>query len=185
MKRIIIGAGLISADQLLKLWIFRFFRNSNVVLIPQVLRFHPVQNKNLNWIASVADYKTTVIQMAVLQAAAVILALLAYRYLAYCSGGRWERLLSKLFILFFVAGICGSTLDVMLWGGSLDFIRLFNWFTFDVKDIYLSASVLFLILYSLAYLKRYYRLDSQQRKQLKNLQRIRQWIKAGFPVSQK
>lgn len=186
MKKIIIGAILISIDQLIKLWIFKFLMGINVVLIPQVLRFHPVQNINLNWIASIVDYKTTVIQMVILQLVFVIIVLLFYRYMAYCSySNQLERLLMKLFVLSFIVGICCSFIDVVFWGGSLDFVRLFDWDTFDTKDVYLTASQIFLFFYLIKYIKRYYGLNSKQRKLLKNQQSIKEWIKAGLPISQK
>jgi len=42
-------------------------------------------------------------------------------------------------ISFVIAGIICSFIDVVFWGGSLDFIGLFDWFIFDMKDVWLNA----------------------------------------------
>ena len=45
-------------------------------------------------------------------------------------------------ISFVIAGIICSFIDVVFWGGSLDFIGLFDWFIFDMKDVWLNAGLI-------------------------------------------
>ena len=81
-------------------------------------------------------------------------------------------------LIFFVAGISCSFVDVLFWGGSLDFIRLFDWFTFDLKDTYLDIGLAFLILFTVEYyIKSYHRMNKAERRQTG----VWIWIKKGMP----
>lgn len=123
------------------------------------------------------EYKTPTLLMIVIQILAIIIIAISYRYLLYL----WiqgKRLLNKM-LIFFVAGIMCSFIDVVFWGGSLDFLRLFNWFTFDLKDIYLDTAVAFLLLYiANYYAKVYHKMNIEERKQTG----IWIWIKKGMPL---
>jgi signal peptidase II len=55
MKRpLLFAAALTALDQAVKLAISHFALHASVILIPGVLFFQPVQNTNLNWVASMA-----------------------------------------------------------------------------------------------------------------------------------
>lgn len=46
-----------------------------------------------------------------------------------------------------LAGAICSLLDKVLWGGSLDFLQILSFFTFDLKDCYLTiAEIIFVII---------------------------------------
>ena len=146
-KPLLIAAALIAFDQAIKLAIFRFALHASTVLIPGVLFFQPVQNKNLNWLASMAGVQTPVWLMVVFQTAMLAAATLLFRYLVKRAGFLHPLLQS--FYCFIVAGIGCSFIDVMFWGGSLDFLRLYHWFTFDTKDLYLNATYISLLLWEI------------------------------------
>jgi signal peptidase II len=184
MSRIISGTrneltlfvSLFVTDQAVKLLIAGRFLNARFVIIPNFLHFLPVQNRNLNWIASIADYRTTTVQMVFIQIAAAVIVVLVYEYCIFLSGGRQPHL--DRFLIFFESGIFCSFLDVVFWGGSLDFIALLNWFVFDIKDVYISVGVVSLLLFSVNYLQKYYRLDKKEQKRLKRQCCFSQWIKS-------
>lgn len=142
-----------------------------------------MQNKNLNWIASMANYHTPVILMVVIQVIALALLAVIYRYLVFAEGKGYFSL--KLFLAFFVSGILCSMSDVVFWGGSLDFIRLFNWFIFDTKDIFLSTGVIFICIYFAIITWKQSKLSKEEREQLKQKQSVRHWLKSGLPISDK
>lgn len=61
-------------------------------------------------------------------------------------------------VLFFAGAIC-SFIDSLFWGGSIDYIRLFTWFTFDLKDCYISAVLVLIVISAVIYSKELDKLD--------------------------
>lgn len=49
------------------------------------------------------------------------------------------------FIHLFIAGLFANTIDNAFWGGSLDYITIKPFYTFDLKDMYITLCELFLI----------------------------------------
>jgi len=58
--------------------------------------------------------------------------------------------LTQIIIVFLFAAILCSTIDRIFWKGSIDYIRLEGFFTFDIKDCYMTA---FIILFIGSYFK--------------------------------
>jgi signal peptidase II len=174
-KRISSILGLIAIDQVIKLAISRFALNALVILIPGALYFHPVQNTNLNWFASMASLQTPVWLMVVIQATILLLILAARRFFTYRSGC---QPLLEAFTVFIAAGIGCSFVDVVFWGGSLDFMGLFHWFIFDTKDVYLNTASVFLILWVIKREKEH----SQKPQGPSGWPALLQWLKAGCPA---
>lgn len=168
--------GLVAIDQIIKLIIISNFFDADVVMIPGILFFRPIQNTNLSWIASLLDFKAPVLLMISTQIFATILFCLSYRYFSYLwiQGRKFLNGMS----VFLISGIVCSLIDVVFWGGSIDFVRLFDWFTFDLKDIYLDIGIAFLLLFIVNYyIKVYHKMDEEERKQTD----IWIWIKKGMP----
>ena len=175
-KSLALWVSLVVIDQAVKLLIACRFPAARFAIIPGFLRFSPVQNRDLSWYASLADYQMSTAQMVFMQIAAAVLAALVYIYFTFLWGKRQTHL--SHFLIFFESGIFCSFLDVIFWGGSLDFIALLNWFVFDLKDVCLSVSIVFLLLFCMDYLRKYYRLGEEERKQLKRQHSFSQWIKS-------
>lgn len=146
MKRILpISAALVVIEQVIKLLISRYFTGDALVLIPGVLYFSPVQNTHMNWFGSLAGIQIPVFVMVIMEALIFILALLAYRYFSYLMKN--ERRLPAVFAAISMAAITCAFIDNVFWGGSLDYIGLFNWFVFDLKDVYIDIGlILFVVL---------------------------------------
>lgn len=175
-KSLIFSCVLIVIDQVIKLLIAHYCIDVNVILLPDILSFRPIQNINLNWIASMIDYETPVLMMIIIQVFALTIILLYSRYLSYLWIGGKNLITGML--IFFIAGIMCSFIDVIFWGGSLDFLRLFDWFIFDLKDTYLDIGLAFLILFTIEYyIKSYRRMSKAERKQTG----VWIWIKKGMP----
>ena len=49
------------------------------------------------------------------------------------------------FIHLFLAGLAANLIDNAFWGGSLDYITIKPFYTFDLKDLYITLCELFLI----------------------------------------
>lgn len=177
MKKFLLTlSGLVIIDQVVKLFISHYFTNTHAILLPGILIFRPVQNENLTWISSIMDYNTPVWLMLILQLFASAFVVLVHRYLFYLWSEK-KRLLKGM-LDFLLAGIICSLIDVVFWGGSLDYIRLFNWFTFDMKDVYLNIGVFFAFLYGgMYYFQIYRKLSGEERRQTGLLR----WLKRGMP----
>jgi len=175
-KSFVCSLALTIIDQVIKLLISRYYMTSNIVMLSGILTFQPVQNTNLNWIASITNYKTPVFLMIIIQIIASTVIVLLNRYLTYL----WiqgKKLINGM-LIFFIAGIMCSFIDVTFWGGSLDFLLLFDWFTFDFKDVYLNIGFAFLLFYyANYYIKSYHKMSKAERKQTG----IWIWIKKGMP----
>ncbi len=179
MKRsLVFSLALIIVDQAIKLLIACNYTHIDIVFLPGILSITPVHNTNLNWISSMIGYKTPPLLMIVIQILALSMILLFYHYLSYLYIKREQSLNGML--LFFVAGIMCSFVDVMFWGGSLDYISLFDWFTSDLKDIYLTIGEVFLLYNAINYYSKSYRkMNKAERKQMG----ILSWIKKACPHS--
>lgn len=177
MKRLfVIFIGLIIIDQTIKLLISNYFINADIVILQNILFFRPIQNTNLNWIASIIEYKTPLLFMIVIQIFVLTTIILLYRYFSYL----WIQGKKFLYgmLTFYISGLTCSFIDVVFWGGSLDFLRLFDWFTFDLKDVYLDMGTAFLLFFIVSYeTKVYSKMSKVKRKQTG----IWIWIKKGMP----
>lgn len=126
---------LTAIDQLAKYIINRFFFQTVFEIIPGILIFKPVHNTNMSWFGSLglqifAKYYFTVIINLLIFIAAIVL----YRYI-YVNMEVRGKLTQIIFIFLFAAILC-STIDRIFWKGSIDYIRLEGFFTFDIKDCY-------------------------------------------------
>lgn len=169
---------LIVIDQFTKLLIWHNYINVDAELLSGIIFFRPVQNTHFTWMFNILDYKSPILLMIIIQIFALVIVSLSYRYLSYL----WikgQRFLNGM-LIFFVAVIICSFVDVVFWGGSLDFMRLFDWFTFDFKDVYSKIGTAFLLFYAADYyIKSYFKMNKKERKQTN----ILTWIKKGMPSS--
>ncbi|WP_440895501.1 signal peptidase II [Amphibacillus sp. Q70] len=177
-KPFIFSLLLILIDQMVKIWITRYYLGIKIVWIPNIIRFRPVQNTNLTWMASLLDYQMSIFSMLIIQVFFLFLTLIIYRYLSYLWLERQRPL--KIMLACYIAGISCSFIDVAFWGGSWDFIRLFDWFTFDLKDIYLNVGAISVLFYVIPYhFKVYRKMNRTERKDTG----VILWIKRGLPSS--
>jgi signal peptidase II len=98
------------------------------------------------------------------------------RYFIYI--GHKSKKFIHYFLVFAIAGTICSTIDTVFRGGSIDYIGLFDWFIFDLKDMYLNIGIAFLLLYNIQYYRGYFKLSKEERKQVP---RFIKWMKMGCP----
>ena len=72
------------------------------------------------------------------------------------------------FIHLFLAGLLANLIDNAFWGGSLDYITIKPFYTFDLKDLYITLCELFLIteLMDNRLLKRFFRMPREDSRRL-------------------
>jgi signal peptidase II len=89
------------------------------------------------------------------------------------------------FIHLFLAGLLANLIDNGIWGGSLDYITIKPFYTFDLKDLYITLCELFLLteLVDNHLLKRLLQMPGEESKKL-NRDFIR-FVKNDFRLSRK
>jgi signal peptidase II len=89
------------------------------------------------------------------------------------------------FIHLFLAGLLANLIDNAFWGGSLDYITIKPFYTFDLKDLYITLCELFLIteLLDNRLLKRFIKMPREESKKL-NRDFIR-FVKNDFRIGRK
>lgn len=149
---------LITVEQGIKLVIARWYMEANIEIWPGVLRFRPLQNVNQTWFGSMGvPFMDSTPVVVVLNALVLWLGIRVYGYWLTVLKRR-GRLVQTLAVLFFAGAIC-SFIDSLFWDGFIDYIRLFTWFTFDLKDCYISAVLVLIVISVVIYSKELDELD--------------------------
>jgi len=176
---------LILVDQAIKIIISNFFfePHTHVIIIDGVLNFCPMQNIYLGWIPSILDYMMPVYMAVLLDIIAMLILFAAYRYLKFCAF-RWDKYgnLPDIFLTLMLSAACCALVDDIFWGGSIDYIRLFDWFTFDLKDSYSSIAITIMFFYLIIFFIQYYKLTKEERKKYDKKVKFFNWLKLGLPI---
>ena len=152
-------AGFVLADQIIKLIIAAFYMDSEIVLIKGTLFFIPVQNTSLTWLTSKFNVYINRILLFFILVLVTVIAVIIFMYVIYLIG-KYQKLCYFLLSVF-TAGLICLLIDVLFWGGSIDYIKIFDWFIFDLKDIYTKTALPVIILYFIEYVK----LTKEERRQ--------------------
>jgi len=89
------------------------------------------------------------------------------------------------FIHLFLAGLAANLIDNAFWGGSLDYITIRPFYTFDLKDLYITLCELFLVteLVDNRLLKRFLNMPKEESRQLNR--DFFSFIKRDFRIGKK
>ena len=193
MKRrfIILTLVLIFVDQIIKIVIAKFFMEPHVHvdLINGVLSFCPFKNTKFSivLVRFAALFNIDMVHISptpVFQITFSILAfvLILFLSLYYIYVSKKYRGSVYYFFNFMIAAVVCSCIDTVFWGGSIDYIGLFDWFIFDFKDAYSNIGIAFMVLWCILYFRDYMKLSKEQRKKEQQETKISDWIKKGFPL---
>lgn len=89
------------------------------------------------------------------------------------------------FIHLFLAGLLANLIDNAFWGGSLDYVSIKPFYTFDLKDLYITLCELFLLteLLDMRLLRRLFTMPKEESKKLNH--EFIQFIKQDFRIGRK
>jgi signal peptidase II len=134
---------LTAVEQGIKIIIYRYYLQLRLPLVPPWLYFAPLFNRDYSWLNSMLQLGVSKIVHILIVLAALVILFFFYRY----TVKRYQLTLpvGAAFALFFAGALC-SLLDKIFWDGSLDYIMLKGFFTFDLKDAYLNAAVALILL---------------------------------------
>lgn len=145
IKYLIIGVvALVFIDQTIKIIISNGYMNTYFVIWKDILTFEPIQNIDQSWLGSlgVPGYDNRIF-IIILRIITLGLSIRIYSYFINILDIK-IKLMNITFTFFFAGAIC-SLIDSIFWNGSIDYITLFDWFTFDLKDCYVNFIFVLLI----------------------------------------
>lgn len=127
---------LVFIEQGIKVVINRSYLTATTPLLEPYLYFSPTFNRDYSWLNSMFQLNVGRFVHILLVAMLLALAYLFYRFL------QQQLVLDGLsltaFAFLFAGAICSLT-DKVVWDGSLDYIQLRGFFTFDLKDVYINV----------------------------------------------
>lgn len=133
----------ILVEQGLKIIIYRYYFHRQIPLLPPWFYFRPLFNRDYSWLNSLFQLglgRLSHIAVVVIVSAGI---LFFYFYLK-------KRQITSVPLDFtfslLLAGAACSFLDKVFWDGSLDYILLKGFFTFDLKDVFINTALALLIL---------------------------------------
>jgi len=186
LKRILFFAAifiLVAIDQTIKLIIARFFIDVEFTIIPNVFYFSPSQNTYRGWIPSMLGFVMPVLMAVTLSIAAMLMVTMFFRYWGFVTynWGKYKSVLHISSALALSSAIC-KLIDDIFWGGSLDYILLFDWFVFDLKDVYITFFIVLILFHNIAFnVQHIYKLPKEERKEEERKLRFTYWVKLGLP----
>lgn len=126
---------LIAFEQIIKIIIYNNFFDGQFPILPPFLSFKPMFNRHYSWFNSM--FQLGVSKWMHIAFVSIMLAIiyLFYRYLNDRIGT--NKLINTMFAFLFSGATC-SLIDKIFWNGSLDYILVKGFFTFDLKDVYLN-----------------------------------------------
>ena len=175
---------LISIDQGIKLFIAHSMMETQFTIIPHIFNFQTYHNVNLGWIPNMLDFMMPLYMAVAISVIVMLLMVVYYRHLKFLTNS-WEKYskLPEIFLIFVLGGGFCKLIDDIFWGGSLDYIQLFDWFIFDLKDVYLTTIALPIAIFIIITLEvRLQQLPKEKRKEEKRKQSFWYWVKLGFPM---
>lgn len=134
---------LITLDQVTKIIISNNYLHKSFPILPPLLYFEPMFNRYYSWFNSMLQFNSTRWVHIAIVAIMTILIYLFYQYVSKRLAS--NKMINIMFAFIFSAAVC-SLIDKIFWDGSLDYILIKGFFTFDLKDVYINIFIGLLIL---------------------------------------
>ncbi len=134
---------LIIVEQSIKLIINAKYLNESIPIIKNFVYFDPLFNRDYSWINSLFQLGVSKFIHIFLVSLIIIGVIIVYKFIVYKN---YNTNLLSVAIAFLLAGGSCSLIDKIFWDGSLDYIYLVNYFTFDLKDVYVNLFIFFMII---------------------------------------
>ncbi|MDF2588765.1 MAG: signal peptidase [Anaerocolumna sp.] len=146
LKRFIIYLSiilLIFLEQGIKIVINANYLNQKLPILPPYLYFEPMFNRSYSWFNSMLQLGISKWIHILFVGILLIFIILFYIYILQQYG--FNHLINTMFT-FLISGALCSLIDKVFWNGSLDYILIEGFFTFDLKDVYIDIFIGLLIL---------------------------------------
>jgi signal peptidase II len=134
---------LITIEQGIKLLINKYFLEANIPILPPILYFNPMFNRDYSWINSMLQIGVGKWLHILMVLVVLMIVFILYKFLN--TKIKMTLFINMTFAFLFSAAIC-SLIDKVFWDGSLDYIMVSGFFTFDLKDVYINICIGFVII---------------------------------------
>lgn len=122
-------------DQFIKIYISNNLMNESFNIFGQIIKFQPKLNTAYSWLNSLGNFGIGLLPHIIMNIMILFILFIIFDFILAKKKG--NKVINWLFV-FLIAGIICSLIDRLFWGGSLDYIYLKGYFTFDLKDVYIS-----------------------------------------------
>ncbi|MBZ9626220.1 signal peptidase II [Clostridium sp. FP2] len=143
---------LVTIEQVIKIVINNNFLDKKFPILPPLLYFDPMFNRDYSWFNSMLQLGIGKWIHISIVAIMSILIYLFYKYLNKQFGT--NKFINIMYAFVFSGAMC-SLIDKIFWNGSLDYILVNGFFTFDLKDVYINIFNVFIGLLILSVLLNY------------------------------
>ncbi|WMJ23840.1 signal peptidase II [Paludicola sp. MB14-C6] len=130
--------GLIAIEQSIKIVINQFFFHEYRPILPPYLYFSPLFNRDYSWFNSMLQLGVG--KWAHIITTTIIILFIITAYIFISNTYQKDNLLNSCFAFLLSGSLC-SFIDKVFWNGSLDYIQVTGFFTFDLKDVYLNVAI--------------------------------------------
>lgn len=134
----------VGIDQAIKAWLFSMdWESLSIPLIEPVFYIRPTHNTlgSYLWVLLGLKKGSHLLNIILFSAIGFIFFEVWRFYVARKRNSFWINA----FVHLFLAGLLANLIDNAFWGGSLDYITIRPFYTFDLKDLYITLCELFLI----------------------------------------
>jgi len=127
---------LITIEQGIKLIINQNYLEANIPIISPWIYFDPMFNRDYSWFNSMLQLNIDKWVHILIVLGILIVIYLFYKFLDSC---KIEGRIIDIMFAFIISGALCSLVDKVFWNGSLDYILIRGFFTFDLKDVYINV----------------------------------------------
>jgi signal peptidase II len=125
-------------EQGIKLIINNGHLDAHVPILEPLLYFDPMFNRDYSWFNSMFQFGAGKWEHAAVVFIMLVFTVLFYIFLNTRSS---TSLLTDTAFAFLIAAAACSLIDKVFWNGSLDYILVKDFFTFDLKDVYINVFI--------------------------------------------
>lgn len=130
-------------DQGIKIYISNNLMGKEFYILDNTLTFKPLINTKYSYYNSFFDLGIGLLPHIIMNILTILILLIVMDFIKKRYG--YSKLACYLFVFLLAGAVC-SLIDKVAWGGSLDYIKLQGFFTFDLKDIYIAIFEIIAIL---------------------------------------
>ncbi len=180
--------GALAVDQGIKAYLFSLeWETLSITLIEPVFYIQPTQNTlgSYLWVLLGLEKSSHLLNIILFSLVGIIF-IEGWRF--YVKRKRNSFWVNG-FIHLFLAGLLANLIDNAFWGGSLDYITIRPFYTFDLKDLYITLCELFILieLVDNKLVKRLFKMPKEESRQMNRdfIRFIRQDLRIGRKTEDK
>jgi signal peptidase II len=176
--------GAVAVDQGIKTYLFSLdWESISIPLIEPVFYIEPTQNTLGSYLWVLLGFKqgSHLVNIILFSLIGVVFIEVWRFYVLRKRNSFWING----FIHLFLAGLAANLIDNAFWGGSLDYVTIKPFYTFDLKDLYITLCELFLVteLVDNRLLKRFLNMPRKESRQLNR--DFMEFVKRDFRIGKK